>query len=130
MNKEPIFDLLAVAGKTAIEYTKLHPVAKISIDWTIDQVAERMKEELLSDVEKIRIAAKKFDIDKVVAIYLGSLNDKDLVAIRAYGKQSEAFIKELELQIIPENSPNDFLNDIHEKEQNFGILIYEKDDQR
>ena len=126
MNSKPLIELSAIAGKVAIEHTKLHPLAKLSINWTIDQFAEHLKEECLFDVEKICSEAKQFDIDKVVLIHLGVCNGKDWVAIRAYGKQSEAFIKALEMQIIPENIQSNFLGDINEIEKNFGVVIYEK----
>ena len=126
MNKEPLIEFSAIAGKIAIEHTKLHPVAKEAINWTIDQVADYLKREALSDIEKICNAAKKFDIDKVIAIPIGSLNGAVLVAIRAYGMKAEAFIKNLGMQIIPENSPCNLLDEICEKEKLFGVLIYEK----
>ena len=126
MNKESLIELSAIAGKIAIEHTKLHPIAKTTINWTIDQVAEYLKKELLSDIEKIRITAKKFDVDKVVAIHLGFLNGKELVAFRVYGKRSEDFIKAIGMQAIPLKNQNHLFNDINEAEKNFGVLIYQK----
>ena len=126
MNKEPLIELSAIAGKVAIEHTKLHPLAKLSINWTIDQFAEHLKKECLSDVEKICSEAKQFDIDKVVLIHLGVCNGKDCVAIRAYGTQSATFINALGMQIIPENIQNNIFGDINEIEKNFGVVIYEK----
>ena len=126
MNKEPLFDFAAIAGKIAIEHTKLHPAAKFGINWGIDQVAECLKKESSTDLEKIRKAAKRFDIDKVIAIPFCFQNGQEMVAIRAYGKNSEEFIRHLGIQIISEKEPCDFLRDIHEKEKIFGVVIYEK----
>ena len=126
MNSKPFIELSAIAGKIAIEHTKLHPLAKLSINWTIDQVAEYLKKECSSDIEKICSDAKHFDIDKVVVIPLGICNEIDIVAIRAYGIQSEEFIKAIGMQIIPDNTQNNLLVKIGEIEQKLGIVIYQK----
>ena len=126
MNKEPLFDIAAIAGKIAIEHTKLHPAAKFGINLGIDQVAEFLKEATSTDLEKIRRAAKRFDIDKVIATPFRLQSGQELIAIRAYGKNSEEFIRQLGIQLIPEKETNDFLKEMHEKEKLFGVLIYEK----
>ena len=43
MNSTPLIELSAIAGKIAIDQTKLHPLAKEAIKWTIDQVGEVLK---------------------------------------------------------------------------------------
>ena len=43
MNSKPLIELSAIAGKIAIDQTKLHPLAKEAIKWTIDQVREILK---------------------------------------------------------------------------------------
>lgn len=126
MNKESFFDVAAIAGKIAIEHTKLHPAAKFGINWGIDQVAEYLKEATSTDLEKIRRAAKRFDIDKVIAVPFCLPGGQELIAIRAYGKNSKEFIRQLGIQLIPEKETNDFLKEMHEKEKLFGVLIYEK----
>ena len=126
MNKEPLFDIAAIAGKIAIEHTKLHPDAKFGINWGIDQVAEYLKEVTSTDLEKIRRAAKRFDIDKVIAVPFCLQSGQELIAIRVYGKNSKEFIRQLGIQLIPEKETNDFLKEMHEKEKLFGVLIYEK----
>ena len=126
MNKETFFNVAAIAGKIAVEYTELHPAAKFGINWGIDQVAELLKESTSTNLEKIHRAAKRFDIDKVIATPFRLQSGQELIAIRAYGKNSEEFIRHLGIQIIPEKETNDFLKDIHENEELFGVLIYEK----
>ena len=126
MNKESFFNVAAIAGKIAVEYTELHPAAKFGINWGIDQVAELLKEATSTDLEKIRRAAKRFDIDKVIAVPFCLQGSQELIAIRAYGKNSKEFIRQLGIQLIPEKETNDFLKEMHEKEKLFGVLIYEK----
>ena len=119
-------DALAIVGKNAIEHTKLHPYAKASINLGIDIAAELLKQEALSDIEKLCIAAKSFDIERVVIIPLGCYNGNDIVAIRAYGEKTEAFFKHLGLLFIPENIQNNFLGYINEAEKKFCAVLYEK----
>ena len=126
MNKESFFDVAAIAGKIAVEYTDLHPVTKFGINLGIDQVAELLKEATSTDLEEIHRAAKRFDIDKVIATPFRLQSGQELIAIRAYGKNSKEFIRQLGIQLIPEKETNDFLKEMHEKEKLFGVLIYEK----
>ena len=126
MNKETFFDVAAIAGKVAVEHTNLHPSAKFGINWGIDQVAEYLKEATSTDLEKICRAAKRFNIDKVIAVPFCLQGGQELIAIRAYGKNSEEFIRHLGIQLILEKETNDFLKEIHKKEKLFGVLIYEK----
>ena len=67
-----------------------------------------------------------FDIDKVTAVPFCLQGGQELIAIRAYGKNSKEFIRQLGIQLIPEKETNDFLKEMHEKEKLFGVLIYEK----
>ena len=126
MNAQPLIELSAIAGKIAIDQTKLHPIAKIPIKWSIDQVAKILKEECSSDIEKIRNAAEYYNIHKVIAIPFPTPNGQHIVFIRAYGENPVAFFNRLGMQIIPENTVNDNLNFILELEKKLGIVIYEK----
>lgn len=125
-DKNKIIEALAIAGKLLMECTKLRPLAKASINWGIDVLAEYLKNVPLSDAEQIRTAAKRFNLDKVVVVPFGSWWGKDIVAIRAYGYEAEEFIKHLGLHFIPEKEKNNFINCILENEKNFGVVIYQK----
>ena len=124
--KKAIIEALVIGGKVWVECTKLRPWAKVTINLGIDVFAECLKNATLSDIEKIRIAAKRFNLDKVVSVPLGSWCGKDIVVIRAYGYKAEGFIKHLGLHLIPEIGKNDFINCIRENENNFGVVIYQK----
>ena len=126
MNNEELIEMSALAGKIMVDQTNLNTFSKISLKWTIDQVAEYLKEQSRLDIEKIRSAAKQFNIDKVFAIPVNFCNGEKLVVIRAYGDNAEIFIRHLGLNIIPENEENSFARDIHETENRYSILIYEK----
>ena len=126
MNKKLLIDCLAVLSKVKIEHTKLHPIAKTSINWSIDRVAEHLKKEVLSDIEKIRSVAKHYGVYKVIVIPCSASNGMNIVFIRAYGGNYAAFFNDLNVQIIPENTINDNLSDILELERKFGVVIYEK----
>ena len=89
-------------------------------------MAEHLKKESLSDIEKIRNTAKYFDIDKVIVIPVNFCDGTRSVVVKVYGKQYTAFIKNLGLQIISETDQKQFFRDINEREKNFGVLIYEK----
>lgn len=123
MNKKQIIDWSATAGKIVVDKTKLNPFAKQTIKWGIDELAEFLKSEVELSIEKICIDAKFFNIDKVIAVPLTPLMG---VVIIAFGEQSQAFIKHLGLQTIPENNYSSYVNDILEKEKQFGILVYKK----
>ena len=127
-DKNKIIEALAIGGKLGVECTKLRPWAKATINLGIDAVADYLKKQPPSDAEQIRIAAKRFNLDKVVAVPFGSWRGKDIVAIRAYGYEAEEFIKHLGLHFIPEKEKNDFINCILENEKNFGVVIYQKSD--
>ena len=126
MNAQPLIELFAIAGKTAIDQTKLHPIAKIPIKWSIDQAAKILKEECASDIEKIRNAAEHYNIRKVIAIPFPTLNGQHIVFIRAYGENPNAFFDHLKIQIVSKNLCSDILNTISELEKNYGVVIYEK----
>ena len=125
-DKDKIIEALAIAGKLLVECTKLRPLAKASINWGIDVLAECLKNVPLSDAEQIRIAAKRFNLDKVVVVPFGSWQGKDIVVIRAYGYKAEEFIKHLGLHFIPEKEKNNFISTILENEKNFGVVLYQK----
>ena len=124
--KKAMIEALAIGGKLWVECTKLRPWAKVTINLGIDVLAECLKNATLSDTEQIRIAAKRFNLDKVVAVPFGSWRGKDIVVIRAYGYKAEEFIKHLGLHLIPEKEKNCFINSILENEKNFGVVIYSK----
>lgn len=126
MNAQPLIELFAIAGKTAIDQTKLHPIAKIPIKWSIDQVAKILKEECASDIEKIRNAAEYYNIHKVIAIPFPAPNGQHIVFIRAYGENPNAFFDHLKIQIVLENTGSNILKNISELEKNSGVVIYEK----
>ena len=126
MNSTPLIELSAIAGKIAIDQTKLHPIAKSSIKWSIDQVAKILKEECASGIEKIRNAAEYYNIHKVIAIPFPAPNGQHIVFIRAYGENPKAFFDHLKIQIVSENLCSDILNTISELEKNYGVVIYEK----
>ena len=119
-------EALAIGGKLWVECTKLRPWAKATINLGIDVFSECLKNATLSDTEQIRIAAKRFNLDKVVVVPFGSWQGKDIVVIRAYGYKAEEFIKHLGLHFIPEKEKNDFINCILENEKNFGVVLYQK----
>lgn len=123
MNKEFIIDAAAIIGKEAIEQTELPEVAKVSINWTIDRVAEYLNGTL--NLDRIRSTAQKFDVDKVVAIPYHTWRGEEVV-FRVYGRQSEPYLKHLGMVILPKNCQDSFLKAIHEKEKQFGIVLYEK----
>ena len=125
-DKKAIIDAIAIGSKLLVECTKLHPLAKASINLGINFFADCLKNQPLSDIEQIRIAAKCFDVDKVVLVPFGSLRGKDIVVIRAYGHKAEEFINHLGLHLIPEKEKNDFINGILEIEKSFGVVIYLK----
>ena len=126
MNAQPLIELFAIAGKTAIDQTKLNPIAKIPIKWSIDQVAKILKEECASDIEKIRNAAEYYNIHKVIAIPFPAPNGQHIVFIRAYGGNPAVFFNQLNIQIVPENTGSDMLKNLSELEKNSGVVIYEK----
>lgn len=124
--KQIVIDVIAIGGKLLVECTKLRPWAKATINLGIGALAECLKNATLSDTEQIRIAAKRFNLDKVVAVPFGSWRGKDIIAIRAYGYKAEEFIKHLGLHFIPEKEKNNFISTILENEKNFGVVIYQK----
>lgn len=124
--KKAIIEALAIGGKLGIECTKLKPWAKATINLGIDAVADYLKKQPPSDAEQIRMAAKSFNLDKVVAVPFGSWRGKDIVVIRAYGYKAEEFIKHLGLHFIPEKEKNNFISTILENEKNFGVVLYQK----
>ena len=126
MNNGTLLELSALAGKIAIEHTKLPEIAKVAINCSIEIAKEYLKSEVSLDIDNIRTEAERFNLDKVIAIPIGSFMDKDLFIIRAYGQKSEDFIKHLGLHFIPESTQKNILDDIYEAEKNSGILIYEK----
>ena len=126
MNSNPLIELSAIAGKIAIDQTKLHPFAKEAIKWTIDQVGEILKNGNGLEIENICNAAERYGVYKVIAIPFPMLNGQDIVYIKAYGGNPTAFFNRLGMQIIPENTVNDNLSFIPELERKSGIVIYEK----
>ena len=126
MNPKALIELSAIAGKTAIDQTKLHPLAKEVIKWTIDQVGEILKKENGLEVENIGNTAERYGVYKVIAIPVPVLNGQNIVYIKAYGANPTAFFNHLNIQIIAETTVNDNLNAILELEKKFGIVIYEK----
>lgn len=125
-NVQPLIELSAIAGKIAIDQTNLHPVAKSSIKWTIDQVARILKEECASDIEKICNAAEHYNIQKVIAIPFPVPNGQHIVFIRAYGENSKSFFDHLRIRILSENTSGDILRYISELENETGVVIYPK----
>ena len=69
MNSKPLIKLSAIAGKIVIDQTKLHPLAKEAIKWTIDQVGEVLKKENGLEIEDICNTAERYGVYKVVAIW-------------------------------------------------------------
>lgn len=126
MNAQPLIELSAIAGKIAIDQTKLHPIAKSSIKWSIDQVAKILKEECASDIEKIRNAAEYYNIHKVIAIPFPIPSGQHIVFIKAYGENPKAFFDYLKIQIVSENTSVNILRDISELENKSGVIIYQK----
>ena len=126
MNTKPLIELSAIAGKIAIDQTKLHPIVKSSIKWSIDQVAKLLEEVCASDIEKIRNAAECYNINKVIAIPFPAPNGQHIVFVRAYDGNPAAFFNRLGMQIIPENTANDNLSFILELEKKIGVVIYER----
>ena len=126
MNSKPLIELSAIAGKIAIDQTKLHPLAKDAIKWTIDQVGESLKKESRLEIEYIRNTAKCYNVCKVIAIPFPMLNGQDIVFVRAYGGNPTAFFNHLNFQIIAESTVNDNLSGIFELEKRYGVVIYEK----
>ena len=126
MNNEALIELSAIAGKLAVEQTDLNFFAKSALKWSIDQIADHLKKNLSLDIETIRNVARQFNIDKVIAIPVNFCNGEKLVVIRAYGHNAEIFIRHLGLNIISENEKNSFVRDIHETENRYSVLIYEK----
>ena len=126
MNAQPLIELSAIAGKIAIDQTKLHPIAKEAIKWTIDQVREVLKKENGLEIEDICNTAERYGVYKVIAMPFPMPNDQHIVFVRAYGGNPAAFFNRLGMQIIPENTVNDNLSFILELEKKLGIVIYEK----
>ena len=126
MNTQPLIELFAIAGKIAIDQTKLHPFAKEAIKWTIDQVGEVLKKENGLEIEDICNTAERYGVYKVIAMPLPMPNGQHIVFVRAYGGNPAAFFNRLGMQIIPENTVNDNLSFIPELEKKLGIVIYEK----
>ena len=126
MNSTPLIELSAIAGKIAIDQTKLHPLAKEAIKWSIDQVREILKNGNGLEIENICNAAERYGVYKVIAIPFPMLNGQNIVYIKAYGGNPTAFFNRLGMQIIPENTVNDNLSFIPELETKLGIVIYEK----
>lgn len=126
MNSKSLIELSAIAGKIAIDQTKLHPLAKEAIKWTIDQVGEVLKKENSLEIEDICNAAERYGVCKVVAIPFPLVNGQNIVYIRVYGGNPTAFFNHLNLQIIAETIVDDNLSFILELERKSGIVIYEK----
>ena len=126
MNSTPLIELSAIAGKIAIDQTKLHPLAKEAIKWTIEQVGEILKKENNLEIEDIRNTAEHYGVYKVVAIPFPAPNGQHIVFIRAYGENPNAFFDHLKIQIVSKNLCSDILNTISELEKNSGVVIYEK----
>ena len=126
MNSKPLIELSAIAGKIAIDQTKLHPLAKEAIKWTIDQVGEILKKGNGLEIENICNAAERYGVYKVIAIPFPMLNGQNIVYIKAYGGNPTAFFNHLHIQIVAETTVNDNLNIILELEKKSGIVIYEK----
>ena len=112
MNKKTFIELSTLAGKIAIEHTKLHPITKIPINRGIDQIAKILKGEYSLDIEQICSTAEQYGIYKVIAISFTLLNGQDLIFIRAYGENSTVFLKQLKMQIIPENIDDNIAQNI------------------
>ena len=126
MSTKSLIELSAIAGKIAIDQTKLHPLAKEAIKWTIDQVGESLKKENSLEIEDICNAAKRYGVYKVVAIPFPMLNGQNIVYIRVYGGNTTAFFNHLNFQIIAETTVNESLSFILELEKKSGIVLYEK----
>ena len=126
MNSKFLIELSAIAGKIAIDQTKLHPLAKETIKWTIEQVGEILKKENNLEIEDIRNTAEHYGVYKVVAIPFSMLNGQNIVYIRTYGGNSTAFFNHLNFQIIADPIVDDNLSFILEFERKSGIVIYEK----
>ena len=120
-----LIDLSAIFGKTAIETTKLHPIAKLSINFSIDMLVDYLKRESLPDTEKIRRAAVRYNIAKVIAIPM-RYYDSELIVFRAYGNKSRQFFDDLGLRIITEDEKIIFGDKLLEQEKKFGVEIYER----
>ena len=126
MNSTPLIELSAIAGKIAIDQTRLHPLEKEAIKWTIDQVREILKNGNGLEIEYIRNTAKCYNVCKVIAIPFPMLNGQDIVFVRAYGGNPTTFFNHLNFQIIAESTVNDNLSGILELEKRYGVVIYEK----
>ena len=126
MNSTHLIELSAIAGKIAIDQTKLHPLAKEAIKWTIDQVGEILKKENSLKIEDICNTAERYGVYKVVAIPFPLVNGEKIVFIRVYGGNPTAFFNHLNFQIIAETTVDDNLSFIFELERKSGIVIYEK----
>ena len=126
MNTQPLIELFAIAGKIAIDQTKLHPFAKEAIKWTIDQVGEILKKENSLKIEDICNTAERYGVYKVVAIPFPLVNGEKVVFIRVYGGNPTAFFNHLNFQTIAETTVDDNLSFIFELERKSGIVIYEK----
>ena len=126
MNTQPLIELFAIAGKIAIDQTKLHPFAKEAIKWTIDQVGEVLKKENGLEIEDICNTAERYGVYKVIGMPFPMPNGQHIVFVRAYGGNPTAFFNRLGMQIIPDNTVNDNLSFILEFEKKLGIVIYEK----
>ena len=126
MNSKPLIELSAIAGKIAIDQTKLHPLAKEAIKWTIEQVGEILKKENNLEIEDIRNTAEHYGVYKVVAIPFPAPNGQHIVFIRAYGENPKAFFDYLKIQIVSENTSVNILRDISELENKSGVIIYQK----
>ena len=126
MNTKSLIELSAIAGKIAIDQTKLHPLAKATIKWTIDQVGEVLKKENSLDIEDICDVAERYGVYKVVAIPFPVLSGQNIVYIKAYGGNPTAFFNHLNFQIIAETTVNESLSFILELEKKSGIVLYEK----
>ena len=126
MNSKFLIELSAIAGKIAIDQTKLHPLAKEAIKWTIDQVGEILKKGNGLEMENICNAAERYGVYKVVAIPFPLVNGEEIVFIRVYGGNPTAFFNHLNFQIIAETTVDDNLSFILELEKKLGTVIYEK----
>ena len=122
MKIDTLIDISATIGKTAIDQTKFTSKTKNIINFSIDLVAEILKNELSLNGVNIKQLAQYYDIEKVMLIPLCSQNGQVQFAISAYGVNSRAFIARLGISIVSDDAEKSIICDNFKK----GYLIYEK----
>ena len=121
-----IINVVAAVGKEHIEKTNLPWGAKEALKLTVDMLATYLSEHGACSIPSICIAARKCDVQKVVAIPRYSSDGKCTIFLRAYGGNGARFFTMIGCYILPMEGNEDIFNLIDRAEKENGIEVYHR----